>query len=74
MRRLHHQQIDLADPIFVRLTAELMLTYRVKNRIAAGLVDAAHLDEVKELEHDSWQALAAYCHGRGFVEAIDGSS
>ena len=53
MRRLHQQKFDSADVIFIRLCQELQLTARVERRIAAGLVDAAHPDEVKELEADS---------------------
>jgi hypothetical protein len=57
------KQFAVADPVFVRLAQELMLTYRVERKIERGLVGHEHIEEVRELERDTWNALVGLCRG-----------
>ena len=48
--RLGDQSVASADPVFIRLCQELVLTRRVERKIGRGVVAAEHLDEVRDLE------------------------
>jgi hypothetical protein len=64
----YKQNTTPADATFCQLCADITMAKDVEQRIRSGLVDAKHLDDVKELECLAWLHLANYIAAKAFVD------